>query len=680
MTLLRLRSSQSVGLRRLAALPAWVILAATVTYPLNLSVGRGVLAFLACLLILAVANNTVVFTCSVIGGLAVTSVLLSLPARFGLGWDEGSAIAMVFVLSTLGLTALVRQKVIATCYSTEAPTLNAYLLAIPVMIVSLLLNTISRSTPAQQLAMLAPEDNASWIHAASGFVRFGSTATNVSDQNYGLNGAGSYFVSLVSELTTGGMAKPPSYLAVSVVWNSYFITLFLLMFSTASVVLLAGAQIRRTRQANNAFLVPAAAAGASLIAVLLVSPHIQKAGHFTLVLSAAFVLGFFLLLYVLDDPTLGSSEETKSMTAALRRLALVVLLCSSSAAASIWFPLVPVMIVVSVHLLLKHFQRSRHSPNWVHHVGELAIVLVVLLASTRLVRIPIGDFSPSDLVNAEGGVIRPSTPILATGLLGLLILTVRLGSVTRTTGMKRLSSITEMPSRQTLVSALVLVFILLWAYSMVEFPKFPGYSTIKFGVLLYLIGFPLVFALLALLDNSRIVRSAPVTLIASATFCASLAIGGPNEMMRRDTAVEFQNSWMGSLLVASDRQPDALILCFSRPDELAFEGYLCTRFAAALQFKERQPLARLWRFQLLDNRVVDADTTEGSLTCGTKPWEQPYCIDKRVVEYLESGRSITVLMFPKDDQWWNSPNPFDDYPWAANLPWAEIRVVEGGIR
>lgn len=637
---------------------------------------------MACLLFLTGVNNVVVATFSLIGGLAVTSILLSLPARIGLGWDEGSVIVITFIVSSLALGTLMKQRTIAAHYESATPTAATYLLSIPFAVVSLLLGTFLRSTPAQKFEMLAPEDNASWIHAASGFVRFGATATGVSDQDYGLNGAGSFFVSLVSELTTGGMINPPSHMALSVVLNSYVVTLFLLMLSTASAVILTGNQIQRGRHipARQSLLLPAAAAAASVFSVLLASPHVQMAGHFTLVLSTAVILGFLALLQVVDDFNVHTLESNDSAKATIRFIVFVVCLCMTSVIASIWFPLTPVMLVVAIHLLSKYLRDIKPTSDLRRHISEWVTIVLVLLASTRLVRVPVGDFSAAEIVNAAGGVIQPSTPIFALGVVCLLIMTVSDPSLWKTDSLGRLRSAIARPTRQVLVSGLIIVFILLWAYSMIEFPKFPGYSTIKFGVLLYLIGFPLIFALLALLEGSRIVRSAPVTLVLTTTFGLSLMIGGPNEMIRRDTAVKFPNSWMGTLLTTTNRERASLVLCFNRPDELVFEAYLCTRFAAALQFKEHEPLARFWRFQLLDSGVSDVETPIGEETCGVKPWDRPYCVDKRVGQYLATSRKLSVLMFPKDDQWWTLPNPFDDSPWAAVLPWGDIRLVEGGVR
>lgn len=501
--------------------------------------------------------------------------------------------------------------------------------------------------------MLLPEDNAAWIHASSGFVRFDASAGYVTSLQYGSSAFTSNLLSALSVPTKFLSSETGPTLSLANTANAYVFLLITLVYLSSSVCReifhnQTEADSFRSVVSNGKFVL------IGIFSVISVGKIFINAGHLSLILS---VVAFWAVIHQfrsssgLTDLTSGATKLWNSNLAIL----------SAFTIGTVWFPLIPIAFLTIVCIVIKlavvdkvsKFRRSKQI-QIVPFVGNLLLFATLILAALTQLQVPTG-YSVSSLVNVgSGGTLTPSVFALSIALIGFFI-------AVETEGKNLILSI--------YFSLFPLGLLAYWVVSMSANPTTPGYSVEKFSLLIALVGLPLflgfVFSFVEKMLNFKVSSFISPLLLA---FSLTTATWGINSFPR--FAMIDKSSWtinyLSSLLNQSEFNPSAQLLCLSGDPSYDMTAYTCSRFGSALQFKEysNNNLARRWRSQ-----VLDANVDPANLPKGTVDFEIP----SSITNFLNNGGTLIVILTP--GPFWLIEQRLER-PWMQQLPWQSIQVVQ----
>jgi len=510
------------------------------------------------------------------------------------------------------------------------------------------------------MANLGPEDNAAWIHAASGFLRYNATVTQASNFQYGVNGFLSTQLSIFTSVSKWGSELREIQLVFVSVFNTYIFSILIASFFTASACVVVFSNIIELRTAKDQAklgLFGLLGIPTTVVLGILMSTY----GHLSLIVAIMMIWITFWIFFEFSDSNLRDPQNTKSKIFQILSQLIMVLMIGT-----IWFPLIPISYILMALIISYSAYRefkTRFGRNLVYDRRRISIrsvafmalfsilVLLIALVTLKLLRFPSG-YSAGSLINAAGGTYQISSLVLAFSLVGLLF---------------SLNSVEKFSLQSILVILLATELAAVWILSLSENPNSPGYSVQKFAVLIAAIGVPLIISvitsyLLALARNFFFLISVPVI-----TTFAMTQISFPINSFPRSDVMEFSRSGIANyqvdLIKLTSGNKNSQILCLSNQTELAIYAYLCSRFASALQFKEHGDgeLARRWRSQILERSVDPNLNTTGS----------DFGVSIAVRDYLDQGGSLVINLIPGP---LGSFQAQTEPPWIKTLPWHELAV------
>ena len=532
--------------------------------------------------------------------------------------------------------------------------------SLPLFATSLILRPITYVSTPILFANLGIEDNASWIHAASGYLRFNATATQVSNDQYGSAGFLSTQLSFFTTVSEWGSDLREIQLVLISVINTYIFCILMASFFTVIVCAQLFSYLVHGRYRGHQTPLSLLALSGIPTTVLL-GILMSRYGHLSLITVIMVIWITFWLLHEFSVSNLTVSKNVEGETFQIWSQLVVVLMIGS-----IWFPLIPISSILIVSIIVRNTHRvikSRHEtfPSFDIHpisikffisaLSKSVLAFIFAIAAFRLLRFPAG-YSASMLINADGGTYTITGLVLALALMGLLFST---------------NSSNGFTLQSVLAIILILELMAVWILSLNANPEIPGYSVQKFAVLIAAIGIPLATCLITshLLAQSRnwiFLLAVPVV----ATFSMLQLSFGINSFPRSSTMEVSRTSvwnYQEDLIKLASENKGSQILCLSNSTELNIYAYICSRFASAFQFKERGDgdLARRWRSQILDTSVDPARFKTQS----------DYGVQIAVRNYLDKGGSLIVALIP--GPLWEIQNQ-TERQWVKELPWSELGI------
>ena len=524
--------------------------------------------------------------------------------------------------------------------------------SIPLAASAVLFQNLTNLAGPKLFGLLLPEDNAAWIHASSGFIRFNASTSYITSLDYGSRSFTSVFLNVISIPTKFLSSESGPMLSLVNVANAYVVLISVLMFMSAAACKEIFHKKESLGQSVSVFhnwkyiLI-------GIFSATSVGKIFINVGHLSLILALTIT---WIVVYHFQI-----SSHFNYITAPENSLfASNLLLLSAIAVGLVWFPLIPVSALSIIGVLYFYTLKSiRFELNKKHvlspyFIGNSVLLVLILLVAVTQLRIPAG-YSISTLINVgSGGTAIPNFVTLSAAILGFLFVVERCKQ-----NIKLCLFITLFP----------LGLLAYWLASMPQNPTGPGYSVEKFSLLVSLIGLPLVvgfvFGKLNDLNLSKLsVVIAPVFI----TFSVLHSSWGLNSFPR--LGIVDKSSWslnyLPSLLTESTFSPTSQILCLGSNDSSDMTAYHCSRFASALQFKEysNNNLARRWRSQILERSVDPAVFSEGTTD---------FDVPKQIAAFLNNGGDLIVLLLP--GPFWQVAERVDR-PWMHEIPWTRVKVVD----
>jgi hypothetical protein len=517
---------------------------------------------------------------------------------------------------------------------------------------ALFFHHLTNQTGAKLFGLLLPEDNAAWIHASAGFIRFDASANYVTSLDYGSRSLTSVFLGVVSVPTRLLSSETDPVLSLVNVTNAYVVLILVLMFMSASVC----REIFQSGDAQGQFESAFRNGKYSLIGVLSaisVGKIFISAGHLSLILALTVI---WVVVYHFQTSSYFIQKTMSSGNFGESNL----LLLSALAVGLVWFPLIPVSALSIIGVLYFYvFKSIRFEINKQHVLslplfGNSVLLVLILLAAITQLRIPSG-YSISTLINVgTGGTLTPNVMTLSAAIIGFLL-------------------VIEVCKHNINLCFLFALFPLgllaYWLASMTQNPVGPGYSVEKFSLLISLIGLPLVVGFVfGRLESFNLSKPNVVLAPILITFSVLHSSWGINSFPR--LGMVDKNSWtlnyLPTLLAQSTYSPASQILCLGSNDSSDMAAYNCSRFASALQYREfsNNNLARRWRSQILE-----ANVDPSIFPVGTTDFKVP----EQIATFLDNGGDLIVLLVP--GPFWQIEQRVDR-PWMQEIPWAKIKVIE----
>lgn len=622
----------------------------SISYAMRLSLPSAILfgIFFACIFIISrsVARGLTNFVLSI----AITSVFSSVLYLFKIEIDRPLVVFLTTVLLSIALSRLTPKN------PDDNNQENYYfdsVTAIVLVASAHLFHKLTNLESVKLFGMLLPEDNASWIHASSGFVRFDASAGYVTSLQYGTSAFTTNLLSVLSVPTKFVSSETGPILSLATTANAYAFLLIALVCLSSSVCreifhIQTESHAFRSVISNGKFVF------IGIFSAISVGKVFINSGHLSLILA---VVVFWAVIFQFRNSS--GSTDPASGTSKLWHLNLTIL--SALTIGIVWFPLIPIAFLTIVFIVIKlivvdkvsKFRRSKQ-PQIVFFVGNLLLFAAIILAALTQLQIPTG-YSVSSLVNVgSGGTLAPSVIGLSIALIGFLI-------AVDSEGKNLILSI--------YFSLFPLGLLAYWVMSMSANPSTPGYSVEKFSLLITLVGLPLflgfVFSFVEKIPNFGVSSIMTPLLLA---FSLATATWGINSFPR--LAMIDKSSWtinyLSSLLNQSEFNPSAQLLCLSGDPGSDMTAYTCSRFGSALQFKEysNNNLARRWRSQILETNIDPYNFAEGTID---------FDVVANINAYIGNGGRLIVVL---------SPGPFwqiekrSERPWMQELPWTQIYVIQ----
>jgi hypothetical protein len=622
----------------------------SLSYAMRLSLPSAILFGLIFAIIFIISGSIARGLTNFFLSIAFTSVFSSVLYLFKIEIDRPLTVFLTTVLLSIALSRLTPKS------PDETDRENHYfdsVAAIALVASAHLFHKLTNLERVKLFGMLLPEDNAAWIHASSGFVRFDASAGHVTSLQYGTSAFTSNLLSALSVPTKFLSSDTGPILSLANTANAYAFLLMALVFLSSSVC----REIFHIQTESHAFRSVISNGKFVLIGIfsaISVGKIFINSGHLSLILS---VVVFWAVIYQFRS----SSGPTDLTTGAAKLWNSNLVILSAFTIGTVWFPLIPIAFLTIVCIVIKFvvvdkvskFRRSKQ-PQIVFLVGNWFLFATIILAALTQLQIPTG-YSVSSLVNVgSGGTLVPSVIGLSIALIGFLI-------AIETEGKNLILSI--------YLSLFPLGLLAYWVVSMSANPTTPGYSVEKFSLLIALVGLPLflgfVFSFIEKISNFRVSSIFTPLLIA---FSLATATWGINSFPR--LAMVDKSSWtinyLSSLLNQSEFNPSAQLLCLSGDPSFDMTAYTCSRFGSALQFKEysNNNLARRWRSQILETNIDPYNFAEGTID---------FDVVAKINAYIGNGGHLIVVL---------SPGPFwqiekrSERPWMQELPWSKINVIQ----
>jgi hypothetical protein len=124
-------------------------------------------------------------------------------------------------------------------------------------------------------------------------------------------------------------------------------------------------------------------------------------------------------------------------------------------------------------------------------------------------------------------------------------------------------------------------------------------------------------------------------------------------------------NYLPTLLDQSKANPNAQIQCLGTSPEYDIPAYTCSRFGAALQFREfgNGDLSRRWRSQLIGVNVDQKNISEAD----------NFLTGDLLENFLDADGELIVILLPGPK---SKLDNRDDQPWIRDLPWERITVIQ----
>jgi hypothetical protein len=557
-------------------------------------------------------------------GIAILSLALSASALtsslinvLGFGFD----VPFFVFFSTLGYAStflyIFRTRMNS---KTKCPSFFELQLGVFLFIVSFFLRKLTHLETTKLFAMLLPEDNAAWIHASSGFIRYEASAGSVAHIEYGVRGFLSNLISFISVFTEL-FVKESARLTLINVANTYvFVILLVCILSACFCHSIFNKDDRHDSRWSKFF-------DLRFSIIVLVQPIFMGttflyAGHLSLITSVyAIWFAAFVFTEVSDYRTDEGEPLRKSWS--LYPSFLVAFAIGSS-----WFPLIPVSYGLLFSALVffaadnfKYLRSVRSELRIRNFLASFILVPVILVGVFHGLQLP--NDSISNLIGYPGGTNTPSRIALTISFFSFVVI---------------FSKLRQHDLNNVLFALLGSGLIAYSVFSLFLNPGVEKYSIGKFSMLIGLIGLPIFLG--SLLDFSHRFVS---NFLAKLTVPFFIAFGVVNiDQNLNDfprTGVLDSNNWqqgyLSTLLKKSDQFPKAHILCLGS-DDSPMQSYICSRFGSALQFREYGDgdLARRWRSQLLGESVEPSRISD----------TDDFLVPETVEILLQKGGSIKVIL------------------------------------
>ena len=518
---------------------------------------------------------------------------------------------------------------------------------------SIIFRQLTNLETTKLFGMLLPEDNAAWIHASSGFLRFNASAGLVTSMQYGSESFSSILFSFFSVPTKLLSTEIDPVLSLVNVANSY--TFLILVLAYMSSVTCRDI-FRQTNRPNNlaTMISNGKFALIGVLSILGVGRIFLNSGHLSLILAAVVT---WVVTYQIHHfaKSLSMLSDEKYLSCFNGLLLLTYALGVT------WFPLIPisVLMIISTFLILTvknkfYLFNRRKAPTKLAFTINLILFTSIIFAGFSQLRVPDG-YSVSSLVNVgSGGTLTPTVIALSISIIGFILAI-------------------EHENENFLISIYLTLFPLCllgyWFLTFSEMPTAPGYSVEKFSLLVSLVGLPLVlgyiFSNFERLTKSKISHVVSPILFSFALLHASWGINSFPRLALLDKS-NWTINYTSTLINQANFNQSAQLLCLGSSLESDMVAYTCSRFGSALQFKEfsNNNLARRWRSQIL-NQNVD----ESIFPKGTEDFEVPSYMTK----FVENEGQLIIILTP--GPFWKIEQRVER-PWMQQLPWSRITIVE----
>ena len=518
---------------------------------------------------------------------------------------------------------------------------------------SILFRQLTNLDNTKLFGMLLPEDNAAWIHASSGFVRFETSAGLVTSMQYGSGSFSSVFLSFLSVPTKLFSTENGPVLSLVNVANSYTFLILVLAYMSSVTC----RDIFHKTNCPNVLAAIVSNGKFALIGVLSilgVGRVFLNSGHLSLILAAGVI---WVVTYQIHH--FAKSSNTSADEKYLSYFNAFLL--SAYALGVTWIPLIPISVIMIISILVILAVKNKFSvfnprkaPRKLSFTINLILFTSIIFAGFSQLRVPNG-YSVSSLVNVgSGGTLTPTVIALSISIIGFILAI-------------------EYENENLLISIYLSLFPLCllgyWFMTFSEMPTSPGYSVEKFSLLVSLIGLPLflgyIFSNFERSARSKISHVVSPILISFALLHASWGINSFPRLALLDKS-NWTINYMSSLVNYAKFNQSAQLLCLSSNFESDMVAYTCSRFGSALQFKEFSDnnLARRWRSQILNQNVDEAVFPKG-----TEDFEVPSSMRK----FVENEGQIIIVLTP--GPFWKVEQRVER-PWMQQLPWSSITIVE----
>ena len=580
--------------------------------------------------------------------IAFSAVVSSIASTLSFGFDTPFINFCIIFISCLTISILNRRSETHV----SGPDASFQITLVVVLgVASFAFRQLTHLENNKLFAMLLPEDNAAWIHASSGFIRFDSSAGTVSAMDYGTRSFLSNFLSFLSIPTRIFSHENGTILSLLNVANAYsFLGLLAILASSSACY-----EIFQSRADNIREHLNLASYKYSLIGVTTacsIGNIFLGAGHLSLICTVAVV---WMSVYMFTSNTSLDKPQEVFMTLWSYALQLLTIF----ALGTVWFPLIAVAFplnIFTIFRMLRFGLQSRINISAVFHpkISLLCITsAAILLAGFIVIRVPNG-YSVSNLINiSSGGTIQANTITLSIALFGIAF---------------TLHKTTHAELASILLSLIPICLLAFWVFSLSANPVSPGYSVEKFSLLVTLIGIPLFTGLVISSFDTKTTSLISRLVFPLLSVFALLNISWGINSFPRSAMLDrgnWSNNFLPMLLKEAASDKNAQLLCISPSLNSDMSAYTCSRFGSALQFREfsNDNLARRWRSQLLGGNLDPVNISEIS----------DFLVPEHVDNFLKSGGNLTVILVPGPLR---DVKNRTDADWVQRLPWDEITVID----
>lgn len=484
----------------------------------------------------------------------------------------------------------------------------------------------------QYITLLRPEDNSRWISFAAELLPFRQGAIHPSAAVGGGAGGGhvyDYYIALIHVLTNlkSNLRLQDVTTAYITIGNTYKITILVILFLSSLLFL---TLIKRI--VTEKF---------SLIGAISVPIFMYPALHDVLLRTGHLSLLVTLLYLLVGTVFALAAQQKEDRYFAISILVAVVGL----GAGGIWWPILPVSVVVIAYVLLSIFFEKKLFKNLVALVGSLLLLIVLYRTMSVYFVQYFRVISIRSFFSAQGGIQETPSLALGLGLFSICFLAIRITV--------KKGEFLRIPLAFVATFGLATYALILFVASYFIAPSFgPNYSVKKILFLLFLFTIPFLYTgmniSIAKVNPKIGLLFSPIIAISMALNLYGLDLNSPRNLV--------DQSWGPGLISIVQQDRNAVVLCSSNADN-SYEAYVCTRQAKYLLGTGRW-LSTAWHDYILTPQVGAIEKTMDEIY---REFRRESPDSKIYVLSLESSFSFATA-----NSWWMKP-----------LPWREITVVNG---